>query len=319
MRAPVPTPVDAASVSLGNLLRAWGDAGEAPPTAIVAGIVHELAAHGTETEPRSDAVDVDAVVIGADGQVTSETAPTVAALAELLDVGLAGCQPGRTGDLMPPGARAGIDRFRGWDGAHEDGCAAVADWLREAFGPLPEPAEIARCARASAPLDPESPTSLPTAAPMPEPELREALSEPPGEPLEIPAEVSSDSLEPTHLGSAHPVELGASRVPEAPEAPTPEDAAAIGSMDLSGDVDGATDSSDVDSSSGERPVVRKELPRREHTVSVVRAPAARRSARPLADRGDSILVPADGGNVRGWLLLLLGVGIAVGLYFLLTA
>jgi hypothetical protein len=95
---------------------------------------------------------------------------------------------------------------------------------------------------------------------------------------------------------------------ETPAPPSEEEATATGSMDLS----------DVESS-GERPVVRKELPsRRERTVSVVSAPAARRSARPLTDRGDSILVPAEGGKARGWILLLIGVAIAVGLYFLLT-
>lgn len=329
-------PTSADAVSFGNLLRAWGDAGEAPPAAIVAAIVHDLAERAAAAERPADDVDVDAIWIDGDGRADAESPPTVAALAELMDVGLSGVVPGRTGDLMPPAARGGIDRFRAWDGAHDDGCDAFASWIRQHFGPLPEPEEVARCCRASAPLDPQAPTVLPTRAPsglepvpapepMAEPELHEALSEAP-EPeasdseLEVPEEVSSDSYAPTTLGSAHPAELGepASQPPvtgplpspdvTTPPPPSTDDATATGSMDLA----------DVESS-GERPVVRKELPsRRERTVSVVSAPAARRSARPLTDRGDSILVPAEGSQARGWVLLLLGVAIAVGLYFLLT-
>lgn len=338
-----PEPTEA--VSFGNLLRAWGDAGEAPPASIVASILHDLAEEGASAERPADDVDVDAIWIHTDGRAVSEAPLAVAALAELMDLGLSGVVPGRTGDLMPPAARGGIDRFRAWDGTHEDGCVAFAGWLREHFGPLPGPEEVARCARASAPLDPQAPTMLPTRARSEpdlaaEPQPREALSEAPDpapvseapplaaeasdEALEVPEEVSSDSHAPTTLGSAHPADLGepvsepllASRAREplpsmdveTPAPPSEEEATATGSMDLS----------DVESS-GERPVVRKELPsRRERTVSVVSAPAARRSARPLTDRGDSILVPAEGGKARGWILLLIGVAIAVGLYFLLT-
>lgn len=340
------------AVSLGSLLRAWGDAGEAPPTAILAAIVHDLALDSVGARwPKTD-VDVDAIWIDEDGAVETEAQRSVSALAEIMDLGLSGHSPGRTGDLMPPFARSGIDRFRDWDGTHDDGCEALADWLRRTFGPLPEPSEVSRCARASAPLDPEAPTTLPTRVSYPDATPREALSElprPPGvdssdsvEALEVPPPATSDSTEPTTLGSVHPAELGDEaeldgtradsgeafgseapipspadassgerRVPSFPDLGTPsaEEAAQSGSMDLSG----------VDSSSDERPVVRKELPsRREATVSVVSAPAARRSARPLTDRGDSILVPAEGNQIGGWILFLIGVGIAVGLYFWLV-
>lgn len=361
---------------MGNLLRAWGDAGEAPPAAVVGAIVHDLAEGSQAARRPVPDPDPDAVWIDAEGRAEAEALLTVGALAELLELGLSGVAPGRTGDLMPSAARGGLERFRQWDGAHDDGCAALASWVRTHLGPLPQPEEVARCCRASAPLDPQAATILPTRAPVADPELREALSEAPGaaftddaaplgEPLddeaadpadpeaeaspepsagsaggsagapveaadgavadasapdlEVPEAVSGDSLEPTTIGSAHPAELGAplsdsprlaplpSLDVETPPPPSAEEAAATGSMDL-----------DEVESSGDRPVVRKELPsRRERTVSVVSAPAARRSARPLTDRGDSILVPADSG-ARGWVLLLLGVGIAVGLYFLLT-
>jgi len=364
---PDPAANDIPATTLGNLLRAWGDAKEAPPTAILAAIVHDLAVSSVGGRRPALEVDVDGVWIDADGRVGADVDPSVPALAELMELGLSGTSPGRTGDLMPPGAQSALDRFRAWDGSHDDGCEALADWLRQSFGPLPDADEVVRCCRASAPLDPHAPTMRPARRPWPSAPPREALSElpvpppeaedpsvedaapppaddvplgrddpgtpAPSEPepassdsLEIPPPVAADSIEPTTLASAHPVELGTPEV-EARESDVNASTASDSSLPefsvpppVSSRDGDSGDLPDADTSSGERPVVRRELPsRREATVSVVSAPAARRSARPLADRGDSILVPAEGSSARGWGLFLLGVVVAVGLYFLLTS
>lgn len=325
MSALPPTETDA--TTFGNLLRAWGDAGEAPPSAVVAAILHELAHESADALRPSSSVDVDAVWIDARGQVGAEQPATVRALAELMEVGLSGTHPGRTGDLMPPLARAGVERFLEWDGLHQDGCLAFAGWVREAFGPLAGADEVARCCRASAPLDPEAPTVLPTRSALsdpapreaysalsdpspreaysalPDPSPREAYSELP-QPLEVPDD-APDSLEPAPVEpSPTPTEV----TPTPPSGSSSSDELSIPPQA----------EADAERSAGDRPVVRRELPRRDATVSIVSAPAARRSARPLADRGDSILVPADRHHARGWFLLFLGIGLAVGLYFLVT-
>ncbi len=286
-------------VSLGSLLRAWADAGEAPPAAIVAGIVHDLSLEVPVTGTTVEEADVDQIFVDAEGLVHAGDWLGLPALGGLLDSALSGNHSGRTGDLMPPQARAGLDRFERWDGDRRDGLEALRCWLRESFGPLPAPEEVARCCIASAPLDPQGATIRPVRI------ATDITVEP--EPLEPPSEVPS--VAPTEIGSSDVAENEhePARAPEGQTAPADESSSDL--WELSPDGNGKT----------ERPVVRKAIPRAERPVSVGRAPAARRSARPLSDQRDSILVPADAGSWRSWLLLLFGIGVAVAVYFVLTA
>lgn len=394
-----------AELRWGSVLRAWGDAGDAPPAAIVAAVMHDLATQSAmEAAWGPSAANPDQVFVDPTGQAYAEPALGLRDLVELMEMSLDGLEPGRTGDLMPPQARGGLERFRDLDDASDpsDDWDRFRDWLREAFGPLPGPDEVLRCCRASHPLDPQSATLLPGRWDRPDSVgpgrvPLERMSERPsgtssgswrvpsvwpdvsvpsdGEPEED-APVSSPSSDPpvpTHaeaselpepeapaseerlshrfnswFDSAPPavpspaeeqrteLDLGApgtdpplpipealSEAPDGPEeaesAPTPSAYAAAGTeidrLNRQGGVRYPESGTDDLSS---RPVVRRELPRAERPVSVHRAPAARRSARPRGEQGDSILVPADGSGLRAWVIILLGAGLGLGLYFFLS-
>ncbi|MGF1511006.1 MAG: hypothetical protein ACFB9M_16045 [Myxococcota bacterium] len=346
-------PVDDESMRLGNVLRAWSDAGEAPPTAMMAAIVNDLIeqTRSSRGQPRQEVVDPDAVEVGPDGRARAYRPFALEALVDLLELGLKGLLPGRTGDLMPPHARSGLQRLREWDGAEEDGLDAMQGWLRLEFGPLPADAEVLLCCRASSPMDPQANTIPPPAKSL-KTRWREAshiglrvpasLRQTEGESGEYTAPPDPRTLkrrwrEASQASFRIPPDLAASEesassdplpVPELDE--TPEGPRL-------GDVNGhalhaaqtSTDSvisNPAASSPGEerdtiveyapmeqRTVVRREVTR-DRPVSLHRAPAARRSAAPRGGSGDSILMPADGSPLQGWLLVVLGVVLGVGAY-----
>lgn len=402
-------------VSWGGVLRAWGDAGEAPPAAIVAAVVHDLALQSQSEKILADTLDPDHVHVDGDGLAWARQPGSLLALVDLMEQSLEGIERGRTGDLMPPQARSGLDAFRS-EAEHPDLPAAdhldrFQDWLRETFGPLPSPDEVLRCCRASVPLDPLAETLLPSRADllseafrfppremMSEPSM-DALDEavehvarpesapPPSARDDGPAGVgpelaegeetgTEDGAAPTHLElnapsmiesappepvsesdadrpelegldeSAEPPGLDGSSdlatriepaapsmeplptpeavsepaAPAAAQDPAPLQAAGteIERLGREGQIreEAASESGDL-VDSAERPVVRREFRRGDRPVSVHRAPAARRSARPRGEQGDSILVPADGGTLRGWaLVLVLGSVLGAALYLL---
>lgn len=406
----------------GSVLRAWGDAGEAPPAAIVASVLHDLADQSAEEGGVERFPDPDAVTIGPEGRARMEPPLTLGGLVELMELSLDGVEPGRTGDLMPPQARSGLERFR--DAVHEASEDELAfeverfqGWLRETFGPLPAPDEVLRCCRASHPLDPQAATLLPSrveglpardrVAPrewMSEPprasgrspsgfgpaagpfspgpaedgeapshfeslfepavpsspaqpgdfgpfgsaapaaEVPPEASEPPATEIQPASGASEDALPTPEAASEGPAEADDGPADGTPEErgllsegpslsdwaisdpPNPSAYAAAGTeIDRLGreggirlDDAGSSDGWPAVDASGERPVVRRELPRPERPVSVHRAPAARRSARPRSEQGDSILIPADGAGLRSWVIVLLGIGVAVGLYVFLS-
>jgi len=289
----------AESVRWASVLRAWSDAGEAPPVGVVAAVVYELA--GLEGDA-SRTIDAEEVLVDPEGEVTAEATPDLGALVELLDVGLHGLVPGRTGDLMPPRARAGLERFRDWDGDEADGRHALRAWLREEFGPLASAEEVRACCEASSPLDP----NLPTIGPRPRTTSSSVISSLRHKPPD-----SSGSL------SSIPVPDLAEDVTEPP---TGE-----GSMDLGEAVAYEAAGSEIerlgqegDTRDENRTVVRHESSR-EHPVSVPRAPAARRSAAPRGQKGDSILMPAEGSSGRLWTWVVLGLALGGAAYALLMA
>ncbi len=287
----------AEEVRWASVLRAWSDAGEAPPVGVVAAVIHELA--GIEGESRR-AIDAEEVVVGPEGEVKAEATPALDALIELLDVGLHGLVSGRTGDLMPPRARAGLERFRDWDGDEADGRQALRGWLREELGPLASAEEVRACCEASSPLDP----NLPTQGPRPRSTSSSVISSMRPRPPD-----SSGSL------SSIPVPDLAEDVTEPP--------AGEGSMDLGEAVAYEAAGSEIErlGKEGEtrdenRTVVRRESSR-EQPVSIPRAPAARRSAAPRGQKGDSILMPAEGSAGRLWTWVVLGLALGGAAYALL--
>jgi hypothetical protein len=357
--------VEDEAVPFGRVLRAWSDAGEAPPAAIIAAIVHDLAEQ-TRHQPGdpSDRADPERVEIRNTGLAWAREPIALSGLVDLMELGLHGLAPGRTGDLMPPSARSGLERFRDWDGGSEDGLLALQSWLRSQFGPLPSESEVILCCRASSPMDPQAPT-VPPANKTLKTRWREAsqvaIQVPEGLRAPRPASSSPDFTGPpdprTLKARWREASQAAIRVPEGLRSPQPapsspdltpppdrrplkerwREAAKNGSSDVlplpvpdlaedggsgagSQDLSGSRDDHQtvVDyAPNEERRVVRKQ-PSRDKPVSLTRAPAARRSAAPQGSSNDSILVPADGGAVPGWWLVVLGIVIGVGAYLALT-
>ncbi|MEM1024543.1 MAG: hypothetical protein AAGJ19_12730 [Myxococcota bacterium] len=279
-----------------SVLRAWSDAGEAPPVSIVAAVIYELANHENEDVGKLEAEQID---IGAEGEVQAEVPPDLSSLIELLELGLHGLLPGRTGDLMPPRSRAGLERFRDWDGDEADGRDALRSWLRSELGPLASAEEVRDCVSASSPLDPE----LPTLAPRPRTHSSSVISS--LRPRPPPSSSSLPSIPVPELA-------------EATEPPTGE-----GSMDLGEKVAYEAAGTEIerlgtegDTRDEARTIVRHESTR-EQPVSIPRAPAARRSAAPRSPKGDSILMPAEGQGGRLWTWIILGLLLGGAAYLLL--
>lgn len=288
-------------VSLSSVLNAWSAAGEAPPVAIVASIVDDLAAQSAEVEEPRGRAQAEGIWIGPEGDARADQPLSFHSLVEVLDLGLHGLLPGRTGDLMPAPARSGLETFREWDESAEVGLEALRTWLRASFGPLPSREEVARCCSASAALDPNAVTTRPTAA---TPRGRMSAFGPAVEAHQGESHGDADAAMDDAVAAYHAAGSELQRV------------SSQGSARDSGELPIPEPISEAEEDSGERTVVRRES-RRDQPISINRAPAARRSAAPRGKEGDSIFVPSDGSPFPVWAVVLVGLGLGVGAFFLL--
>lgn len=158
------------------------------------------------------------------------------------------------------------------------------------------------------PRDRQPRTDVERATHLPEP-LPDSLE--PGPETALPTTVDEGPPSAVHAARAEADAPEAALPPDAPEPEAPETAMP---MPLESELDAASAQPTERADTPSRPVVRHELPRGPRPVSVVTAPAARRSARSSPHGGDSILVPAD--QKRGWVWVGVVAAICAAVYFL---
>lgn len=280
------------AVTLGDLLRVSRERGQPLPVAFVVSVFDDILSSAASTAG-DGRVGADDVSIDAEGVARMSRPTAVITLAPLLAEAL-GYE-----EHVPPAGRALLDRLLA--GEPEDRPAdgeQLRQWLRQSLGTPAPREEVAALVDAWGLVPAKEGVSTKEQMPLEEPEMPSELITMAPELVEFPAP-PDESERPTLVDFPRPAELDRrSKVPEILSDPS------------------ADDETDKNPVTGKRRVVRHPPPR-SRPISVVAAPAARRSARPRKAHGDSIVVSAD--ENRGWFwVVIVAVSLAALYYFFLA-
>ena len=328
------------SAAFGAVVRTWHDRGEPVPVAVVVSVFDDLLATSVAPDGGS-ATDLDAVRVRPTGAAFLARAVRLPAVTPLLMEALGADLPDE--GAVPPAAWGLFERLTSDDpGARPADGEQLRQWLRESLGAPATHEEVRDCvfhALMGLQDDVHELETLPPAPseeplPVPEPAADDNVVTLPPERAAPERLLDTDVIrarrQPRDLASPTDVETAASLPAPLPDTLQPslpeddEDSAlptTIDGLPPSGvraareeDPAGTTHQPTQPAHEHERPVVRHGLVRPARPVSVVAAPAARRSARVAGHGPDSLLVSAEPGRRWGWLVV--GAVLAAAVYLL---